>query len=151
MGIDLLPFSVKQDIIVMLLENCPPFEEYWMASRGIMTFNETYVSQAIFGYEIEYHPEGDGDPDPNWFPVEVFDIDPQEIDNSMRNVSDNVVGKYAALTTTPPPILVKPEGSRWKIVEGGHRLAAAKRNGAKSIRAVDVSIFFTTDYKELLD
>lgn len=148
-SIEQLPYETKQDIIVMLLDNCPPFEEYWMKHEGIMSFNETYVSQFIFGYEIDYHPEGDGAGDENWFPVDILTLSPDEIDNTNRSVSNNVVAKYAALYTTPPMILVKREGSGWKIVEGGHRLAAAKLKGSKTIKAVDVTIFFNTDYEAL--
>lgn len=150
MSIDALAFTTKQDIIVMLLENCPEFEAAWMRHEGESSFDETYVSQVIFGYEIEYHPKQSSN-DLNWFPVTVIQIDPNEIENAERSVSDNVVAKYAALKTAPPMILIKKTGKGWHIVEGGHRLAAAKMNGAKTISAVDVSVFFATDWDEFFE
>jgi hypothetical protein len=148
-GVDSLPYETKQDILAMLLVNCPAFEDYWMEEHGVMSFNQTYVSQFIFGYEIDHHPDGDGSEDENWFPVSIIDLAPDEIDNTNRSVSDNVVAQYAKMTTTPPLILVRRQGTGWRIVEGGHRIAAAKIRGVETIRAVDVTIFFETDWSAL--
>lgn len=150
-SIDDLPLSAKQDIIDMLLTNCAPFERYWMKTHGVMSFIESYVSQNVFGTEDLAHSKEEGYGDGQHFRVAVFPIDPNEIDNSRRSVSDSQVGKYAALSTAPPPILVVKTARGWRIAEGGHRLAAAKQNGAKTIIAVDVSVFFRTNYSEVFE
>lgn len=45
----------------------------------------------------------------------------------------SLVAKYAAMDSLPPPILVIRSGNAFKIVDGHHRVAAAKRNGVEKI------------------
>lgn len=144
-SIDDLPITAKQDLITMLLTNCPAFKEYWMREQSIMSFTETYVAQFIFGTEDLQHSAQKGYADQP-FEVRAVALHPHEIDSEDRPVSDNVVTRYAALTTEAPPILVRRIGTKWRIVEGGHRLAAAKANNAKTISAYDVSVFFEVDW-----
>lgn len=139
-----LPLAAKHDIIDMLLTNCPDFKEFWTREHGIMSFNETYVAQFIFGTEDLLNASTKGYSDQP-FAVRELSLDPQEIDNRDRPVSDNVVQRYAALATEPPPILVRRFGTGWNLVEGGHRLAAAKAT-RNMIRAYDVSMFFEIDW-----
>jgi hypothetical protein len=144
-SIDLVPRSVKEDIITLMLSNCPRFEDYWMKEHGIMSFNETYVAQFFFGTE----DLDDDSLDDMTFTVTPLVLNPNEINNTNRSVSDNVVAKYAALSTPPPPILVIREGQGWKIIEGGHRIAAAKLRGSETIRAYDVTDLCNMDFEGL--
>ncbi len=144
--VDSLPRETKEDILALLLVNCPPFEKYWMEHHGVMSFVESYVSQFVFGDEDLDDVGGyDGDT----FKVSKLVLNPQDIDNAKRSVSDMVVGKYTALTTKAPPILVRRVNNGWRIAEGGHRIAAAKARGDKSIEAYDVTVFYTADYESL--
>jgi hypothetical protein len=141
-SVDMLPAVVKQDILDMLLgPNHPPgFEKFWMAEHGIMSYDETYVSQFLFGDE---NLTKTGGYDGNTIKVRFVALNPAVLDNSRRSVSDRVVSQYSKLTTSAPPILVRQEQGAWKLVEGGHRLAAAKARGDKVIQGVDVTTFFT--------
>jgi hypothetical protein len=148
--VDQLPASAKADILDMFQsDNGPPaFEEFWMADNGIMSFNDTYISQFIFGDEnLNVQGEGGG-----LFMVNCLTLDPRVLYSPRRSVSDLAVDKYAAMTTKAPPVLVRKVSKGWKLVEGGHRLAAAVKRGDTSIDAIDVSVFFNMtveDWREL--
>ncbi len=148
MGIDMLPAATKADILDMCLgPNGPPaFEQFWVDTHGIMSFTESYLSQFLFGDENLNKTGGGGA-----LNVEVLQLSPDQLDNSRRSVSDLVVGQYTALRTKAPPILVRREGAEWKLVEGGHRLAAAKARGDNTVDAVDVSAFFTLSADDWAD
>lgn len=140
-SIDMLPASVKADILDMCLGPNGPkaFEEFWVSTHGIMSFDESYVSQFLFGDEnLNVTGEYGGDT----IRVNELELDPRVLFNDRRSVSDLAVGKYAALSTTAPPVLARRTPSGWKLVEGGHRVAAAVRRQDVLVNVVDVSAFF---------
>jgi hypothetical protein len=145
----MLPAATKADILDMCLgPNGPPeFEKFWMDTHGVMSFNETYVSQFLFGEEDLNKTGGGGA-----LSVAEVKLSPSALDNSRRSVSDLVVGQYTRLRTKAPPILVRQTAKGWKLVEGGHRLAAAKARGDQTIDAIDVTPFFklsVSDWNDL--
>jgi hypothetical protein len=56
----------------------------------------------------------------------LIHINPIEIDSSEWDIDDDKVNEYAAISTQFPPIVIDQNGS---IVDGGHRLEAAKQRG----------------------
>ena len=147
-SIDMLPASVKQDILDMMLGPNGPetFEPFWMKTYGVMSFTETYLSQFFFGDENLHETGGyDGDT----IKVNMLELNPRELYSENRGVSDLAVSNYAAMSTTPPPVLARREGDRWKLVEGGHRIAAAVQRGTSKVRVVDVTSFWATDWENM--
>ncbi len=56
-----------------------------------------------------------------------------------KQTSQKVVEDYAAQPAGGPRILVEKVDGKWKLIEGGHRLAAAKARGDKTILALDMT------------
>ncbi len=135
--IDDVPDSVKADIIDMMLARTN-FEAAYHAEYGVYPTDED-VKGELFG--LAKCP----------FSITPLKLSPKEISNAKRSVSDKVVQQYRGMTTTPPPILVRKEGRGWKIVEGGHRLAAAQLSGREMLDAYDVSAFFDVDWAVYLE
>lgn len=50
-----------------------------------------------------------------------------------KDLDESLVAKYAAMDSLPPPVLVIRSGGSFKIVDGHHRVAAAKRKGMTKI------------------
>lgn len=147
--IDMLPAATKADILYMCLGPNGPasLKNFWLETYGIMSFAESYLSQSLFGSE-NLNKKGSGGIDLH---VKFVELPVETLDNKHRSVSDFVVKNYSLLQTKAPPILVRREGEEWKLVEGGHRLAAAKSRGDERIDAVDVSAFFTLSADDWAD
>lgn len=54
-------------------------------------------------------------------------------------VDPYILDEYRSLTTEPPPILVRRNGSRWHIIDGNHRATLARERGARDIEILDAS------------
>jgi hypothetical protein len=64
-----------------------------------------------------------------------------------RQVSPQVVARYAAMPSrTAPPLLVRKTGTGYQLVEGGHRLAAAKARGDAYVPIADMSSLGDLDW-----
>lgn len=129
-----LPEAVQQSIAeaVFLRDgytNSAPYMDAWEQSgRNIDDFTQENVAQAL-------RENSDA-------PLRVERVAPESINDVGRKVSDRLVEQYQKMrdTSEPPPILVRRDDSgQFSIVEGGHRLQAAKRSGAKDIPVVDVT------------
>ena len=64
--------------------------------------------------------------------------DPEEVRiadlvSTKTELDESMVAKYAAMDSLPPPILVIRSGNALKIVDGHHRVAAAKRKGVEKV------------------
>ncbi len=134
-SVDDVSDSVRADIIDFLLTNAPEFKKYWLDTHGVMSFDEAYVAQFVFGYELGSNStQGFGN---DALKITKLTLDPNEIVG--KDYSPTVANKYAGLNTDPPPILVYRDGNQWKCAEGGHRHAAARITGIKSISAFDIT------------
>lgn len=138
MCVDDLPMQTKHDIVDMLIEQPTGFADSYKETYGEYSLRDENVFDEIFDVGCPIR-------------VNVFKIDPMEIDNTNRGVSDDVVSHYQTLKTMAPPVLIRQTENGWKIVEGGHRLAAAKANHTPLIQAVDVTEFFETDWSAYID
>ncbi len=83
--------------------------------------------------------------------VNRIEISPKTIDNKGRGISQEEVKRQAALKTEAPAILVRRQGDGWRIVEGGHRLAAAQTRGDTTINAIDVTALLDMDWQAYLN
>lgn len=147
-NISRLPAVVKADILDMCLGPNGPssLREYWLDTYGVMSFNETYLAQALFGFENLNRTSDDGVVEVSYVTVKI-----DELYNPNRSISGFITDRYSKLATEAPPVLVRRDSSGWKLVEGGNRTAAAKIRGNEFIRAIDVSAFFgPVDWEALL-
>lgn len=147
MSIDMAPPSVKADIVDMVLGPHGPqsFLEYYGEAYGVnptgedvssFLFGSSDLSKTgeLFGASLNIHP---------------VSISPKQIYSGSRSVSDAVVLRYSkADSKTIPPVLVRKQGQEWKLIEGGHRVAAAMAAGWPVIPAYDVSSFWETDWED---
>lgn len=151
-ALDALPATAKSDILDMLLGPNGPkaFEKAWVDYHGVASFNDTYVAQTLFCSE-NLSNSGNcvepvmmlGSPEP----ISVSNISAKD-----RGVSNSVVSAYAGMSAdTSPPILVRKSGDEWVLVEGGHRLMAARMRGSDTIMAYDVSVMFSLSEDEWVD
>ncbi|MFH0838960.1 MAG: hypothetical protein V1893_02120 [Candidatus Omnitrophota bacterium] len=78
---------------------------------------------------------------------ELKDLDTEELfrESAMRSTDREKVDRYAALTTEASPIIVITRGTKHRIIDGLHRLKAAKERGDATIRA------YVAVYKEPAD
>lgn len=59
-----------------------------------------------------------------------------------RGVDSATVRDYASRTTQAPPILVRRDRNGWHLIDGNHRLEAARSRGDTQIDALDASSLF---------
>ena len=83
--------------------------------------------------------------------VHRIEISPTTIDSEGRGISPEEVQRQATLMTEAPAILVRRQGDGWRIVEGGHRLAAAQTRGDTTIKAIDVTALLDMDWQAYLN
>jgi len=79
-------------------------------------------------------------------------IDPAKIQNKGRQVSGQFVDKYKKMLSkgdAPPIIVKKDDEDNYQIVEGGHRLQAAKETKASYIRTIDITDLLNVSPLEL--
>lgn len=91
-----------------------------------------------FGEDASFIQQTIGDGTLGVLGVRALDI---PVDDVAANggTSPLAVDNYAALNSKAPPVLVEKTDKGWKIVEGRHRLAAARKRGDTNISAVDVT------------
>jgi hypothetical protein len=71
--------------------------------------------------------------------VPEVSLNPSEIETS-KATSPAAVASYAKLSgAAAPRVLVEKVDGKWRLIEGGHRLAAAKQRGDNAVRALDMT------------
>lgn len=137
--VDHLPDQVKADIVDMMMTRNTGFIAAYEAEYGRHSLSDENVRGEIFGVNSPIR-------------VDVLNLNPKDIDSEGRQVSDLAVQNYVDMLqdSSPPPVLVRHNGVGWQIVEGGHRLAAAKAAGVGMIGAVDVTDFFQRDWESYI-
>lgn len=129
-----LPESVRQDLGTAIYTRDAyttdmPYTDGWLATgREWDDFLESKIVEVldtIPGLRLRPEP-----------------VNPLQINDTGRLVSEPVVKQYQQMlkSSEAPPILIRrDESGAAHIVEGGHRLQAAKREGAGQIKAVDIT------------
>jgi hypothetical protein len=129
-----MPESVRQDVGTAILTRdaytqTTPYMDAWEAAgRSLDDFNETQIIEVLRGIDD--------------LRLQVERINPQTVNDQGRAVSDAVVEQYRKMLDDgdAPPILVRRDADgNLEVIEGGHRLQAAKRAGRDEIDAVDVT------------
>lgn len=122
-ALDDLPEETREDIVMWLLEELP-----------IVSKNgwDAYDLRANL-FDLVDPPK-----------VPLFKVNPNAVlAHPDRGVSTSVVQKYAAMPGDPPPIVLDGK----KLLEGGHRLMAARLNRRPWIMAVDIAFLIRMDWK----
>jgi hypothetical protein len=123
-GIDSLPRESHDDIVMWMTETMPERgDEYSIRHNLIGIVDEPFLVAALI-------------------PVSEIEVSPT------RGVSELAVKNYSARPShSAPPIIL----NGLRLLEGGHRLAAAKLRGDASIYAVDIKPLIDMNWAEWLD
>lgn len=62
-----------------------------------------------------------------------------------RGIDASVAQEYAGRETPLPPILVRREGRGWHVIDGNHRIEAARQRGLAEIEVQDASDLFSSN------
>lgn len=142
-SVDELNDSERADLVLALAtERIPGFNmDVWERQFGeVQSYTDDQIAQQIFGLT-----------DP--LTVSRITLDPREINNTNRATSDRAVATYSEMlktSPTPPALIVAKVEGVWKILEGGHRLRAAKESGLTAVNAIDVTPLMGMDWATYL-
>lgn len=134
-----LPDSAKADIALAIMtrdaySKDTPYMDAWENSgRNIDDFDEKGIESVL---------------SKNFGKLSIKTMNPLDIDNKGRSVSSQFVERYKKQlehSEAPPIIVAKNDNGQFKIIEGGHRLAAAKEAGVKNIATIDVTELLNVD------
>ena len=93
---------------------------------------KTYDAGDVYNYILSQHEDFEDD-DRVYGTFKCLEMNPQDIEDSEWDVSDHKVKKLMTITQPFPPIVLNKFG--W-IIDGGHRLAAAKLRGDAKIKVL---------------
>jgi len=116
-------------LVKALNEKYTPEDE---ASGNEFYVGEKYDSDAVFHYVMSQHP-GFEDDDRIYGVFQCLEMNPKDIEESEYVIDDDKVEQLARSDKPFPPVVLNSFG--W-IIDGGHRLSAAKLRGDSKIKVL---------------